>query len=451
MAIRARTKITVAAIDAKNGTAPISIWFQRYRQRINMGMNWQKNKPTSTVYLEPFNTDIVEDPKFAKQTIIATYPGWIAIAAFKHFQIDLINLSTKNVVKIYPLGMDNSRLEILEKITFYQHRQQANDIDDGMRLILHLKYDKASFSVLQIWNANSCQLLQSTDFDVSWDGRVINASLLFFKYYFNEGIQLFYRSFSKAQLHKPRLLDNMQFDYTNKFRIHMVNSNEIIILIYSIYSGIVSCKAGCVLLTPNADLTMPSNSKKQLTTTTLSSMILPSYAAVHQSGFYSIDYDRVFFYCTVCLFDEESREGISGWQRYIKVFSLSKGLIFERDYPSNKSEKMILITRHNLAVFYSLYSSSLAIISLLDGEIRYYSQLNESGKGFGRFEHLIDSKLVGYSYNCNKYCIIDVVTGDLNIHSFPISAVQHCTFAFDHMLLMTKETTLITSFVPKLL
>ncbi|KAI9596572.1 hypothetical protein BDF19DRAFT_421608 [Syncephalis fuscata] len=173
-------RVTVATtINAKSKVESRLTWFQLYSQRVNMGINWQKNKPTSTVHLKPFSViEIAELTNFA-QTIVISYPGWFAIAALWKLQVDLIKLLPMNESKTYSLDLDKSRFKWIKNIKFYQHRHQANNSDKYMRVILHLEYVEESFNALQIWNANSCELLHSIDIYGDWDGRTINASLLF--------------------------------------------------------------------------------------------------------------------------------------------------------------------------------------------------------------------------------------------------------------------------------
>ncbi|KAI9591566.1 hypothetical protein BDF19DRAFT_426149 [Syncephalis fuscata] len=155
---------------------------------------------------------------------------------------------------------------------------------------------------------------------------------------------------------------------------------------------------------------------------------------------------RIIANCQAYMSEEEQHGTNISWYRHIKVISLSKGAILERIYPANEFEKPILIPQHNLVVFRLIYSP-LVIISLLNEQIQQHANISNLSDGFNYFQHIIDTKIIGHGYDFNQYCIIDVVTGDVNVYSFPIPAVKHCTAVYGHMVLMAKETTLITSFV----
>ncbi|KAI9596378.1 hypothetical protein BDF19DRAFT_438899 [Syncephalis fuscata] len=365
--------------------------------------------------MEPFDINIIRQLVYPKESIIASYPGWIAIAIHKDLQVDLLKLSPKNMVNIHSLDLDKNYLESIRFIGFYQHQQQANDIDDGMR--------ETPLKVLQVWNANNCQLLQFVDFNAYWNGRIICMSPLLFNFEDSENVQLFYNSFLKTELR--------EYQYLIRFKIHKAENNEIITR---------------VPLTPDADLMVTDHGTAQITTIISDSFTIPDSRFLEWIDFYSIDSDRILFYCKHRVFDCNRAH----WKRYIKVISLSKGVILECNYQANEHEKPVLIPQYNLVAFCSGSRSELVIISLMDGKIQHYIDISKIYNTCCYFQHIIDTKIIGYYYNTNQYCIIDANTGDVNIHTFPIPEVCYCTVSFGHMILMSKETTLIISFVPEL-
>ncbi|KAI9595855.1 hypothetical protein BDF19DRAFT_440303 [Syncephalis fuscata] len=442
--------VSATVADTENKATSRFTWFQRYSQRINMGLNWQENKPTSTVYLRPFHIDTRLKLRNPGLSIVASYPGWIAIATYRNFEIALVKLSPKNTAKIYPLDLSRTGLVAIKNITFFQHRQRTNEVDNGLCVILHLKYDGKPLDVLQIWNANSRQLLQSIDFDGEWDGRIINTSLLFARSKIDGCAQLFCSSFSRPQLREPQFIKTSETDYSDQFRIHTTDSSKMIFLKYYAHESTVSYKITCMPLASHTSSILADHSTAQTTTIASGYLTLANNAIVRRSKFYSIDCDRVLLYCNDCLPENTPNGSITSWQHSIKVISLSKGPIFERSYSAKGSEDFILIPRHNLAIFCSKDRLPLVIISLLDGKIRQYTHISALFNTFVHFQHLIDTKIVGYDYILNRYCIVDVKTDKVNVHPFPISRVEHCTVAFGHMILMNKEATLIRSFVPEL-
>ncbi|KAI9595856.1 hypothetical protein BDF19DRAFT_413319 [Syncephalis fuscata] len=444
------SKITGEATAAENKDTSMFTWFQLYIQRVNTELNWQKSKPTSTVHLKPFEIYKILALRISAKTIIASYPGWFAIASRSGLQIDLIEILPKNTAKIYLLDLDKNNLKTIKNITFYQYRLQTNDADESTCVILHLEYIGKSMDVLQIWNANSRQLLQSIDFDGEWDGRIIGGSLLFSKFKNIKSARLFYSNFSETRLCKPQLVNVSNIRNMNNFRIHTANSKEIILLsctdrISTLY------KIVRVSLTHDANSITTDYDTPQVTEITSGYLVLPNGSTVRRLKLYSISYDRILFYCSFYLTEVTSNGNIKNWQRYIKVVSLKRGAIFECSYSSDGFESLLLIAAHDLAVFYSRLRFELVIVSLLDGEIQQHINISILGDKIYEFQHLIDTKIIGFDYKTDRYCIIDTVTGDVNVYSFPVSKVECCAVALGHMLLITKEATLITSFVPKLM
>ncbi|KAI9590991.1 golgi-body localization protein domain-containing protein [Syncephalis fuscata] len=141
-----KQQATEAATSAETETAPMLTWFQLYVQRMNIGLNWQKNK-----------------------LITASYPGWIVIANCREFQISLIKLFPKNMTSVQPLNLNIANLEAIYNVAFYRYQQQANDADEDVRVILHLERTEEPVDVLEIWSVNSLQLLQTIDFGDQWD------------------------------------------------------------------------------------------------------------------------------------------------------------------------------------------------------------------------------------------------------------------------------------------
>ncbi|KAI9597436.1 hypothetical protein BDF19DRAFT_420837 [Syncephalis fuscata] len=229
--LRQEQHVVGAVTDAENEDASRLTWFQRYNQRVNMGSNWQKNKPTSMVHLKPFDIFRALKLRNIEQSIIANYPGWTALATRLDLRIDLIKLSLSDTPKIYPLDLDKRLFKTIENIAFYQYRQQAGGADDGIRIILHLECTKELINastenrfnslsstrlhVLQIWNPNSCQLLQSMDFGDRWDGRIIDTSLLCSRSQTAGSTEILHCSFLKTQLCEPQLFNVPNVNYND--------------------------------------------------------------------------------------------------------------------------------------------------------------------------------------------------------------------------------------------
>ncbi|KAI9594808.1 hypothetical protein BDF19DRAFT_414212 [Syncephalis fuscata] len=440
-----------AVNESENEDVPRITWFQRYNQRIRIGSNWQKNRPTSTVNLDPFVPFKIFGLRDPCAAIIAKYPGWIAMAYIRALQVDLIKLSLKNTAEVYSIDLDKTIFTTIKNIKFYRYREQAGDVAENMRLILHLKCCKESLEVLQLWNANSREMLRSINIHDDWDGRIIGASLLLCKYYFIRSGQLLYSSFSTIRLREPQILKKPNNSNRHRFGIHTVSNNEMIFLHYFDDSDTVSYRIIRVLLTSGGNLLLDNDGVIQMATILSGDWNSFSETVNLCPRLYSIDYDRILFYCNAATCKNALIRSRRSWRRYIKVISLSEGVIFECDFRAKDSDRFILIPEHNVIVFYSDAHSPIVIISLLDGKIKHKIHVNILFAPFYHLQHLIDKKIVCCNYNIQQYCIIDVVTGEILIYPFPLPIVRHCIFAYGHMLLLNKETTLIKSFAPDLL
>ncbi|KAI9593381.1 hypothetical protein BDF19DRAFT_448540 [Syncephalis fuscata] len=421
---------TITITDAGNETATRFTWFQRYNQRVNMGLNWQANKSTSTVQLDFPIIDKLVKLQDDNKSLMATYPGWLAVLDCISYRINLVKLLPKNTVKIAQLDLKRNKLITVKSITFYRLQEQVNGIDERMRLIVHL----TDPNVLELWNTNSCELLQSIELDVEWDGRIIGASLLFSKSHGYRDDRLFYSNFSKSHLCEPQSFKASGIGYEKDCSIHTANNNEMILLRYSTHNGMIYYK----IIRHN----------RTQSTEIISGYLSFDHSTVGQLRVYSIDYDRILFCYNIWQNDTSPNDDINTWKRYIKVISISEEDILEREYTANGVENLILISTYNLIIFYPHNYASFTVISLLNGEIRH--RINTNGlNSFECFQHLMDTKIVGCSYATQQYCVIDAVTGSINIHPFSIPTVHKCIFTFGHMVLVNMETTFITSFVPE--
>ncbi|KAI9594806.1 hypothetical protein BDF19DRAFT_414210 [Syncephalis fuscata] len=448
-----------AVTDIQNETVPKLTWFRRYGQRVNMSINWQNNKPTSTIYPSFFMIDKLLKSSIRRSTIITSYPGWIAMADRDNLFVDLIKLSTTNTVKVHSLDLDKDRFNKIKNIIFYQHRQQVDATDEGMRLIIRLSYSKRPFDILQIWDANSYQLLHSIDVDGNWDGRIIDASLVFpSSQIIGPSIdpkppcnsQLVYNIFSTAQSCRPRsiILSNFNNSYSN--RIHIKNDKETIIIRY--YNSEHRFNYEIVrVLSSNTDLQIIDNDTARMTTIASDYITFSNITMHWTSEIYSIDSDRILVHCSAYQLEETPNGLIDSNQGYIRVVSLSKGTIFDDSHSVDTMHCLILFPAYNLVVLDLCINSSLVVMSLFNGKILHEINTIDFRDEVYYFQHLIDAKIVGYSHNTNQYFVIDVVTGNVDIHRFPISMVRLCKFVFGHMLLMNKETILITSFISELI
>ncbi|KAI9591542.1 hypothetical protein BDF19DRAFT_486519 [Syncephalis fuscata] len=445
--LKQEQKVDIAARDTENKPPPRFNWFQRYDQRMNTGLNWQKNKPTSAIYLKSFDDDLYL--QLGMYRIMASYPGWFAIELFVKSKVNLIELLPKNKTKTYSLDVDKTNLKAIERVKFYQG-QQVDDTDKGMRVILYLEYSGDNPKVFQIWNVINCQLLQSINFNGDWDGRIINASLLVFKARNPVTAQILYSNVSKSQVHDPQPISVSMIGHCDKFNIHTVNNNEMVILQYTVVEERIVYKVLRVLLTPDANLLVTDYDTLQMTEITAGCLELPDDASIQQVKVYSIDSDRLLFYCILYQVERNLDSYVESWKYGIIVISLSKGTIFKHFYVSSSHKCVILIPTHNLVVLYTKCSLPFTIISLLDGQIQRRISMRPLCDEFCQFQHLMDTKIINYNYKTNQYCIIDVVTGNINVYSFPIPNVLRCTSAFGHMLLMTNKIISITNFVPEL-
>ncbi|KAI9594807.1 hypothetical protein BDF19DRAFT_477911 [Syncephalis fuscata] len=440
-----------AVAESKEDIIPKLTWFRRYKQRINICLNWQGNKPTLTVYLKPFNIPKALSLQQNEKSKIAVYSGWIAIASLVSLQVDLIKLSSKNMAETYPLDLDKTSLKAMNNIKFYQYRQQENNTDEEIHIIIHLEYISEPIYALKIYSVNSRELLYSISLDDKWDGRIIGTFSLFFDSQISKRNQPFYSSFSKTKLREPQPLMLSRSNYRNTFRIHTTNNNEMIILQHFIDLRIIIYKIIRVFLTSDFSLMMDNSGTTQMATITRGNWALSNRTFWQDSKFYSIDCNRVLLYCKSYSIERTLSGFIKKWKHCIRVISLNEGVILECDYPAQEFEYFILISAYNLIAFYSNDGAPLVIISLLNGKIRHHIDINTLYGKFYYFQHIIDTKIVGCNYTTQQYCVIDAITGKVSIHSFLLSKAHYFTAAYGYMILMNEETTLITSFIPELI
>ncbi|KAI9595233.1 hypothetical protein BDF19DRAFT_442586 [Syncephalis fuscata] len=422
-------------VDTENEIASRLTWFKRYGRRVEMGLNWQKNKSTSAVYPNSFMLGRPERRGINHGVVTASCPGWIAIADCDHSFIDLIKLSTKDEMEVQSLNLDKNCFNRIKKIAFCQC-QQVDDTDEYMRVIIHLKYSKRPFDALQIWNANSCQLLGSLLFSSSINMDLSNNSQLICR------TQLAYNIDSAVQPYEPQFitLPNADSFYAN--RIHTTDNNSTVIMRcrYSEYK--LDYQIIRMLLKPDTGLTMNGDDTARATTIVSDCITFSNFTDHWSSVLYSIDRDRILI-IAILSYNTYSQK------RYIRVISLSKGIVFECNYPIEHYEELILISAYNLAVFHSIKQPSLVFISLLNGEILHEVDVNLT-KNYYKFQHIIDTKIFCYAYPIKRYCVVDAVTGDTNMHQFPISEIYSCKSVFGHLLSKNNGNYLITSFVPEL-
>ncbi|KAI9593382.1 hypothetical protein BDF19DRAFT_448545 [Syncephalis fuscata] len=206
-----------------------------------------------------------------------------------------------------------------------------------------------------------------------------------------------------------------------------------------------------MLLNQNTNSITTGYNTPQMTEITSGDLTLPDQSLTRWLNAYSIDCDRILFYGNFRLAKSTSSVYTQDWQHRIKVLSLSKGVIFECGYPENAFGDLLLIPGHNLAILYTFSTSPLTVISLLNGEIQHQINITVLRTPLCSFQHFIDTKIINYNYKFNQFYTIDVVTGDVNVHSFPISEAKYCRAISGHMVMINEETTFVTSFVPELL
>ncbi|KAI9592368.1 hypothetical protein BDF19DRAFT_416275 [Syncephalis fuscata] len=325
--LKQEPRITEAATDMENRATSKVTWFQRYRQRASMGLNWQNNKPTSTFYIESTTVDKLLKSGIGRSMMTVSYPGWIAIANRYNPFVDLIKLSTNNIAKNYLLKLDENRLKFIKNIAFYQCQQQVDAIDEGMRVIVCLEYFEGLFDVLQVWDANSCQLLHFIDINGKWDGRIIGASLLVSSsqriapsntlqstYY----TRLIYNIGSTTQLHEPPSIIFPNIDYSYKYRIHSTSNNETIFVQYCKSEFRLDYKIIRVQLTPDTNLEIIGDDTMRMATIASDYITVSNLTKLWVSEFYSIDRDRILVHCNAHLPEGTSNVNIDNYQRYIE-------------------------------------------------------------------------------------------------------------------------------------
>ncbi|KAI9592390.1 hypothetical protein BDF19DRAFT_451627 [Syncephalis fuscata] len=126
-----KPRITESAANMENKTTSKLTWFQLYSQRINLGINWQNNKSTSIISIKSTMIDNIINSGTGRNTITASYPGWIAIADRYNPSVDLIEILTNNTVKNRQLKLGKDCLKMIKNIAFYQC-QQVNNIDEDI-------------------------------------------------------------------------------------------------------------------------------------------------------------------------------------------------------------------------------------------------------------------------------------------------------------------------------
>ncbi|KAI9595905.1 hypothetical protein BDF19DRAFT_440525 [Syncephalis fuscata] len=131
----------------------------------------------------------------------------------------------------------------------------------------------------------------------------------------------------------------------------------------------------------------------------------------------------------------------------LSLISISNGIVWNRSYDGYKIYNAIVMAEHHVCIFQCYANQAIVVVSLLDGRIQLEISAKDANSEFKSFERVVGSLIAGYNYQTNQYCIIDVLTGERSIFSFPIPSVRRCISVFGHMLMTNDKTTHAVSFV----
>ena len=192
--------------------------------------------------------------------------------------------------------------------------------------------------------------------------------------------------------------------------------------------------------------TNPTNSNSS--TTTISTVFTHNIDSFRRNwaNTHFIDEDRILVENEDPVeFDEA---GNSTQRRYLSLFSMASGLLWDMDCSKYQIGGRITIPGHDLFAFSCQRGGPTVVVSLIDGTIQHTINTGRYTMYALIFYNVVDS-MIAAKVTRSKYCVIDVLTGQINVYSFPIAGYVGCRFLFDRMVAWNNEEMQVVGFSPE--
>ncbi|KAI9596214.1 hypothetical protein BDF19DRAFT_438475 [Syncephalis fuscata] len=451
--------------DLQSSMIKKCIWWQRYKQRRTIKLNWQTNQPTWAFNILSAKKDKPLKINKPEARTLCHCPGWMFYLDSVTLKGFLVDFSESELPTAYEIDwiVDSSSILISSRFTnSYQGKYGAKGMVNSHQkvfkhswyLMLEVFTSNEKTRKLQIWNISNRELLRTIKIEYSYSPRIFGSILIYSNHmdeasqqYPNGSVTLMTDIFTPPPYSPGFII--IPKDNNNQMHIILaINDDYVNLLCYNSYENGVSYKIVQLSTTAASDVPRDDEVNGIIT---IASGHLPIYYAIANSRIRIdyLDYNHILLERTYRIPTNIAKDlDTNAYQGFMTAISASMGTVWDEEYPVHMARTKIVISEYNLCVLEYHDSRPLAVISLIDGSLQYPIYTQYSYEQFTNFERVVDSLIAGCDYEHNRYCIIDVLTGRQDVHSFPIPSVSWCKFTFGHMILVNHKQTLVVRFVP---
>ncbi|KAI9597757.1 hypothetical protein BDF19DRAFT_420646 [Syncephalis fuscata] len=399
--------------EPKNTPIKEQSWVQRYVQRKRLHHNWMKNRIISSSKVITFQNKVPLNCRFKWLLSITSCPGWIVSADYASGFAYLIEIVNKKPAILHKLDWPLSYSATMSSCCLERE-------------------------ILQLWNVKNRQLVRSILIRHSPDREIISPTIFYFnnpgasstaQHHLHGSITIIRDIFSNSPCEQPII--TIPTKSQHGIYVPQMNDKDNIYVLHCLqHEGLINYD---ITHTSTKSLSGKTTINESHMTTTNSGR-LNTIGDTYSKGpnVVRIDQNRVLVSKITCIEQGTITFSQQITKAYIAVISIPEGLIWE-----------------NNSIEYEFNFPSLLVISLLNGEMLRRIDISAFHNSRINPKHIIDTLIFVRSPDLNQYCIVDVATGEWNVHSFSIPSVKYFSVTPGHMLIGSENELLVIGFEPE--